>query len=331
MVKVVLDAMGGDQAPDAALEGVVLAIEKEFVGVEELVLVGQPEILEKRLAEMGQSDLGIEVVGASQVVGCDESPVEAMRRKPDSSISVGIGLVKSGSADAFVSAGSTGVVAAAASLGLGTLDGIRRPGIATIVQSDKGPFMLLDVGANPQPKPLHLQQYALMGSAYFQCAVGKPEPRVALMNIGKEAAKGNALTREVTELLAEAPINFVGNVEGVDLFQGNCDVVVCDGFTGNVMIKVSEGLVEYVMRLVVESLSELGIDKSHIQGVLTAVRPRLDYSAYGGALLLGAKGTVTICHGRSTPLAFANALKFAKQAVATRVNEQIVAMVQETS
>lgn len=191
--------------------------------------------------------------------------------------------------------------------------------------------MILDVGANPQPKPLHLQQYALMGSAYFQHAVGTSAPRVALMNIGSEAAKGNAFTREVADLLSQSQVNFVGNIEGVELFHGDCDVVVCDGFTGNVTLKVSEGLVEYVMRLVTSALAEVGIDQQHIESVLEAVRPRLDYSAYGGALLLGAKGVVTICHGRSSASAFANALKFAKQSVETGVNDQIVAMVREAA
>lgn len=331
MVKVVLDAMGGDHAPDAAVDGAALAIESGFISVDELVLVGQVEVLEACLSRTGRSELGIEIVNATEVVGGDESPVEAMRRKPNSSIAVGLGLVKSEAAGAFVSAGSTGVVAATASLGLGTLEGIRRPGIAAMIHGERGPFMILDVGANPQPKPLHLQQYALMGSAYFQHAVGTSSPRVALMNIGTEAAKGNAFTREVGELLAQSQVNFVGNIEGVNLFHGDCDVVVCDGFTGNVTLKVSEGLVEYVMRLVTGALADVGIDQVHIESVLEAVRPRLDYSAYGGALLLGARGIVTICHGRSSSSAFANALRFAKQAVEMRVNDQIVAMVREAA
>lgn len=331
MVKVVLDAMGGDHAPDAALDGAALAIEKGFIVAEELVLVGQTDVLKARLNEVGQADLGMEIVEAPEVVGCDEGPVEAIRRKPNSSIAVGLGLVKSGAAGGFVSAGSTGVVAATASLGLGTLEGIRRPGIAAIIHGEHGPFMIVDVGANPQPKPLHLLQYGLMGSAYFQHAIGTVEPRVALMNIGSEAAKGNALTREVAELLSQAPVNFVGNIEGVQLFRGDCDVVVCDGFTGNVILKVSEGLVEYLMRLVTNSLAEVDVDTAHIESLLAKVTPRIDYSAYGGALLLGAKGVVTICHGRSGAAAFANALKFAKHAIETRVNDQIVAMVREAA
>ena len=328
MVQVVLDAMGGDHAPRAALDGAALAVESGFIAPEELILVGRAEQLEDKLADAG---LGIRIVNATEVVECDESPVEAMRKKPDSSIAVGIGLVKSGAAGAFVSAGSTGVVAATASLGLGTLEGIRRPGIAAMIQGERGPFMILDVGANPQPKPLHLQQYALMGAAYFQHAVGREAPRVALMNIGSEAAKGNAFTREVAELLSQSQVNFVGNIEGVNLFHGDCDVVVCDGFTGNVTLKVSEGLVEYVMGLVTGALAETGIDKEHIASVLEAVRPRLDYAAYGGALLLGAKGVVTICHGRSGPSAFANAIKFARQSMEMKVNDQIVAMVREAT
>ena len=171
----------------------------------------------------------------------------------------------------------------------------------------------------------------MMGSAYFKQTVGTPAPRVALMNIGSEAAKGNALTREVTELLTASPVNFVGNIEGVDLFHGDCDVVVCDGFTGNVVLKVSEGLAEYVMRLVLGALGESDLDQEHIDAVLRAVRPRLDYSAYGGALLLGANGIVTICHGRSSAQALANALRFAKQAAQTRINDEIVALVEKAA
>ena len=331
MVKVVLDAMGGDHAPDVVLDGVIQAIERGFVGLDEVVLVGSKGLLADSIEVRGEVAKALEVIDAPEVVGCDESPVEAMRRKPRSSIAVGIDLVRDGQAQAFVSAGSTGVVAATASVVLGTLEGIRRPGIATCVQGERGPFMLVDVGANPQPKPLHLQQYAMMGSAYFHDTFGKESPRVALLNIGSEAKKGNALTREVAGLLEACPINFIGNIEGERIFQGDCDVVVCDGFTGNVVLKVAEGLAEHMLHLVTETLGEADAGKPMIRAVHDRLLPRLDYSSYGGALLLGADGIVTICHGRSGPQALANAVRVAKQAVGAHVNDHIIAMVREAS
>jgi phosphate acyltransferase len=259
-----------------------------------------------------------------------ESPVEAMRRKPKSSIAVGIGLVKAGRGDAFVSAGSTGVVAAAASLGLGTLEGIRRPGIAIALEGEKGRFLIIDVGANPQPKPLHLQQYAMMGAAYFRGTFGVENPRVALMNIGSEAKKGNPLILEAAEMIKQTSVNFVGNIEGVELFRGECEVVVCDGFTGNVIIKVSEGLAEHMLRTMGVMIREAGGEDVANQ-VIGGMLPTVDYSSYGGALLLGTNGIVTICHGRSKASAISNAIKVAHRAVGAHVNEHIVAMAREAS
>jgi glycerol-3-phosphate acyltransferase PlsX len=328
--------MGGDHAPDVVLDGVFQAVARGFVTAEEVIVVGPESLLRERIATRAiaggaAAELRIEVVEAPEVVGGDESPVEAMRRKPRSSIAVGIELVREQRAQAFVSAGSTGVVAATASLALGTLEGIRRPGIATIIEGERGPFMLIDIGANPQPKPLHLLQYAMMGSAYFHDTFGTSRPRVALLNIGSEAKKGNSLTREVADLLDQSPINFVGNIEGVELFHGDCEVVVCDGFTGNVVLKVAEGLAEHMMRLMTAVLSESEAGKELVKSVLGKLLPRLDYSEYGGALLLGANGIVTICHGRSSAWAIANALRVAKQAVGAKVNDHIVAMVREAS
>ena len=330
MVKVVVDVMGGDNAPDAVVEGSALASKSGFARGEQIILVGQEDVIRESLAKHGVDDLGFEVVHAADVVGSGESPVEALRRKPGSSIAVGVGLVKAGKADAFVSAGSTGVVTASASLVLGCLEGIRRPGIAIIVEGERGRFLVVDVGANPQPKPLHLQQYAMMGAAYFRDSFGTEDPRVALLNIGSEATKGNAFTREVATLLKSCPINFIGNIEGVDLFRGDCDVVVCDGFTGNVLLKVSEGLAEYMLRTMARSITDVAGSEAS-RSVLSSLQPKLDYSAYGGALLLGAKGIVTICHGRSTAPAISNAIRFAIRAVGAKVNEHIVAMVREAS
>ena len=328
MVRVVLDAMGGDNAPDAILEGAALSVEEGVAATDQIILVGREPLLRERLESIGIA--GFPIVDATDVVGGDEWPLEAMRKKPNSSIAIGIGLVKAGEGDAFVSAGSTGVVAASASLGLGCLEGIRRPGIAIIIEGERGPFLVVDVGANPQPKPLHLQQYALMGAAYFKDTFGKPDPRVALLNIGSEATKGNALTREVGEMIENSPVNFVGNIEGVDVFHGDCDVVVCDGFTGNVFLKVSEGLAEYMLRTMTTMIGETA-GPEVAKDVIGKLQPKVDYSAYGGALLLGANGIVTICHGRSSAPAISNAIRFAIQAVGANVNEHIVAMAREAS
>lgn len=328
MVKVVLDAMGGDHAPDVVLRGAALAVEKGYVQTADIVFVGQAALISERLADMGLTDAGYSVVDAPEVVGCDESPVVAMKTKPKSSIAVGIGELRAGRGDAFVSAGSTGVVAATAHLGLGTLEGVRRPGIGVIIEGENGPFMVIDVGANPQPKPQHLQQYALMGAAYFRDTFGTEQPRVALMNIGSEAAKGNSLTREVAQLIEGTALNFIGNVEGVDLFHGRCDVVVCDGFVGNVVLKLSEGLAEYMIQVMKEAMVDAGADEALIRAVIGRIMPKLDYSTYGGALLLGSNGIVTICHGRSNANAICNAVRFAAKAVGAQVNDHMTAMVQ---
>ena len=197
------------------------------------------------------------VEAADELTG-DETPVEALRKKPNSSIAVGLRMVKEAQGDAFVSAGNTGLVVAAATLTLGCLEGIRRPGICITVEGDKGPFMVMDVGANPQPKARDILEYAIMGTAYYQDTYGKTQPSVGLMNIGSEEKKGNPLIKEARGLLRESPLNFIGNVEGVDLFHGKCDIIVTDGFTGNVLLKVSEGVAEYVVR----TMAELMVDWS---------------------------------------------------------------------
>ena len=227
-------------------------------------------------------------------------------------------------AGAFVSAGSTGTCVAAATMGLGCLEGIRRPAIGAIIAGEKNPFLVLDVGANPQPKPLHLAQYALMGAAYYRGTLGVDQPKVGMLNIGSEELKGTPLVKEARQILKQMPIHFHGNVEGVELFTGDCHVVISDGFTGNVMLKVSEGCAEYVLRTMVGAMKQVGVEKEKIQAVLGVIMPRIDYSEYGGALLLGVNGVVTICHGRSQAPAFCNAIRFAQKALVAQVNQHIV-------
>jgi glycerol-3-phosphate acyltransferase PlsX len=324
MTKVVLDAVGGDHAPKECVSGDALALKKGFVRAEQLILTGPREQVLAELLEQRVSADGLIVVDAPDILTDADSPTDAGRKKPRNSIALGIQEVKEGRAGAFVSAGSTGTVVAAAALGLGCLEGIRRPAIGAIIAGEKNPFLVLDVGANPQPKAHHLVQYALMGSAYYGGTFGIKEPRVGILNIGSEELKGNPLVREARTLMKQLPINFHGNVEGVEVFSGDCHVVVTDGFTGNVLLKVSEGVAEYVLRTTFGLMAKAAIDPQKIGQVKAEIMPRVDFSEYGGALLLGVQGIVTICHGRSHAPAFANAIRFACRAMDAEVNQHIV-------
>lgn len=335
MSKVVLDAVGGDHAPTETVAGVALAVKKGFVKPSDLLLTGPHDLVmqalrdQPSLREQGLRAEDFRVVDAPEVLTCDDSPTDAMRKKPRNSISVGLQLVKDGKAGSFISAGSTGTVVAAATLGLGCLEGIRRPAIGAVIHGEKNPFLVLDVGANPQPKAHHLAQYALMGSAYYSGTFGSSlppgtAPKVGILNIGSEELKGNPLVREARSLMKQLPIHFHGNVEGVEIFSGDCHVVVTDGFTGNVLLKVSEGCAEYLLRLAFGAMQKVGVEAGKVKQVMGEVLPRVDFAEYGGALLLGVQGIVTICHGRSHAPAFANAIRFALRALDANVNQHIV-------
>lgn len=324
MTKVVLDAVGGDHAPDEAIAGVALAVQRGFVNPDQILLTGPREQVVQALRKQGLPVDKFAVHDAPDLLSDEDTPTDAMRKKPQNSIAVGIQLVKEGQAGAFVSAGSTGIVVAGATLGLRCLKGIRRPAIGAMIHGEKQPFLVLDVGANPQPKAHHLAQYALMGTAYYSGTFGIPNPRVGILNIGSEELKGNTLVREARTLMKQLPINFHGNVEGGDIFSGDCHVVVTDGFTGNVLLKVSEGVAEYMLRMMFGLMKHAGVQASQIKKVQDELMPRVDFSEYGGALLLGVEGTVTICHGRSRAPAFANAIHFACKAIDAEVNDHIV-------
>lgn len=328
MSKIVLDAVGGDHAPTEAIAGVALAVKNGYLALDEVILTGPEEQVREACRAAGLDSIGldsIEIVDAPDLLSCDDSPTTAMRKKPRNSIAVGIQLVKEGKAAGFVSAGSTGIVVAAATLGLRYLEGIRRAAIGAIIEGEKNPFLVLDVGANPMPKAHHLAHYALMGSAYYRCQFQTAAPRVGLLNIGSEELKGNPVVRDTYAMLQSMPINFHGNVEGDEVFSGECQVVVTDGFSGNVLLKVSEGVAEYLLRTTFGEMKKAGVADEQRRAVQMAVLPRVDFSEYGGALLLGVEGYVTICHGRSKAPAFANALRFAHRALAGKVNEHIVA------
>ncbi len=325
--------MGGDHAPATALDGVKFALESGFVEPAQLVLVGTESLVREGLAERDLDADAFEIVHAEDVLDGTESPVVAMKQKPGNSIATGIGLVKEGRAQAFLSAGSTGLVVASATLGLRCLEGIRRPGIAVTIRGHKGPFVVVDVGANPTPKAMHLHHYALMGAAYHHDTFGTERPRVGLMNIGSEAKKGTSVIQETSELLGgeQDGFEFIGNVEGTEIFEGDCHVVVCDGFTGNVLLKVSEGCAEYTLKVVAGCMQKSGMDPSAMRQIVGQAHAHIDYSDYGGALLLGIEGIVTICHGRSGGRAIGNAIRVARDAVGANVNEHIVAAARAAS
>lgn len=319
---IAVDAMGGDYAPGEIIKGTLMAAEKK--PDVHLILVGQKErmlpFLTSKLPE------NISFVEAAEVIGMDEHPANAVRKKKDASIVVATNLVKLGKADAVVSAGSTGAQMAAALLGLGRIKGIERPAIATVLPTIEGGKLVLDVGSNPDATPKHLCQYALMGSIYAGKILGISNPRVGLLNVGSEEGKGNELTQKAYTLLKEAPINFIGNIEGRDVFYGRADVVVCDGFVGNVLLKMGEGLVAVLFQLIKEKISSSIIRKLGALAIkpgLKEIAQMTDYAEYGGAPLLGVNGISIICHGSSKTKAIFNAIRVAQECVQTRFIELI--------
>jgi len=326
--KVVLDAMGSDHAPHAEIDGALAATRDFGVGV---ILVGQPHKVEpelRRCGWRGDGDHGIELVEAAEVIAMDEAVANAVRRKKKSSLRIGSKLVIEGRADGFVSAGNTGAVMATAKMVIGTLPGVDRPALAAMIPTKAAkPTLLLDVGANSECKPYHLAQFAIMGDAYSRSVLGTVRPSVGLMSIGEEEAKGNDLTKEAFPLLRQlSDINFVGNVEGRDVFSGMVDVIVTDGFTGNVMLKLSEGLTEATLAMLKKELMATAVTKAGAMLAKPAfrnIKKRLDYTEYGGAPLLGVNRIVVIGHGRSNAKAIRNAIRSVKEFSEHRTSERI--------
>ncbi len=335
MISIAVDAMGGDLAPQPVVAGAVAASRHFDLGV---LLVGRREDLERELKRHPFVDRDrVQVVDAPDVVGMEESPAAALRRKPGASIRVAAELVARGEAAALVSAGHTGATVMASYGAFGLLPGVGRPALAaTIPTSGGAPAVLLDVGASVECRPAHLVQFAVMGSVYARLAFGLEAPRVGLLSIGEEATKGNELTREAHLLLKAAPLDFVGNVEARDVYSGRADVIVCDGFTGNVALKVSEGLVEVMEGLLREELSStltMRVGSLLTRRALRRFRRRIDYSEYGGAPLLGVSGIVVVGHGRSSAKAVRNAVamayRFAEGRFVERVEADIAAAAQK--
>ena len=323
-MKIIVDAMGGDYAPRVVIDGTIEAVREYDANV---VLVGDEAKISALLKKAKYKGDNISIHPAADVIGMDEPAATSIRRKRQSSIVIGVNLVKDGVGDAFFSAGNTGAVVCAATLGLGLLPGVERPGIAIVTPTLHGISLIIDVGANIDPKPSQLLQYGIMGDAYFRYILGRDKPKVGLLNIGEEEAKGTDFIKETFELLEKSSLNFIGNVEGRDLFSGKCDVIICDGFVGNVALKVSEAAAESMQTFLKRHLlsSPLGkIGLLFLMPSLKRFKKELDYAEHGGAPLLGVNGVVIIGHGRSNKKAIKNAIRVAKEEVERKFNEKIL-------
>jgi glycerol-3-phosphate acyltransferase PlsX len=324
MITIAVDAMGGDHAPRPEVEGAVTAARE--LGVR-ILLVGLVPEIKKELARHPHRGLPIEIVPASEVITMTDSPSHAFRKKKDSSAHVATKLVRNGQAEGLVSAGNTGAVMAVARFGLGTLPSVDKPALAAPFPTSRGgTAVLLDVGANVDSKAAHLLQFAVMGEIYYRAIFGTARPKVALLSIGEEEMKGNELTREAHARLKQSALNFVGNVEGREIFGGTVDVIVCDGFIGNIALKISEGVAQHIVALLKDALqSTLSSQVGYVlsRKAYKNFRKKIDYSEYGGAPLLGVRGVTIIGHGSSNAHAIKNAIRVAMELVRGGVNERI--------
>ncbi len=323
-LRIAVDGMGGDRAPGAVIDGAVQAARTQKI---EILLVGPKDRLSKELDRFKDVPPNIQIHHAPEVIKMAESPAVSVRKKPNSSICRMVELAKRGEADAFVSAGNTGAVVCAATLGLGLLEGIERPGIAVVVPSLRGPVMVIDMGANIDPKPAHLFQYGVMGSVYMSHVMGIDNPVVGLLNVGEEESKGTDFVRAAFKLLDESSINFVGNVEGRDIFAGQCHVTVTDVFVRNVALKVSEGMALALAELLKREIKRTGWNKLGgliLYPAFQRLKKQMDYAQYGGAPLLGVNGACFIGHGSSNAKAIRNAIAAAAAFVTHGVNQAIL-------
>jgi len=326
---VALDAMGGDAAPSVSIDGALEAVTELGIPV---LLVGPLRRLRRELGRLRTLPDGLELVDAPEVVAMDEPPLVVLREKPRSSLAVCAELVRDGRASAMVTVGNTGAAWLAARSILGTIEGVDRPALAAILPKLAGHTLLLDVGANLECRPSHLVQFAVMGSYYAEEVLAVREPRVGLMSVGEEESKGGRRVREQHRVLASTGIRFVGNVEGRDVFTGNVDVIVCDGFTGNVVLKAAEGLGELVISVLREEARQsplYGAGLLMAKGAFLSLRQKVDYSEHGGAPLLGVNGACLIGHGRSTSRAIRNAIRYAASYAASGVIRRIHAKIRD--
>ncbi len=320
-IRIALDVMGGDYAPQEIIKGGLLASQDNEL---EVLLVGPEKTIKEGLERYGYTSSGVSIVNASEVIEMSESPVSAIKTKKDSSIVVGVGLVKRGEAAGFVSAGNTGAVVIASTLMLGRKKGISRPALGAVFGFPTGPILCLDIGANAECKADMLVHFARMGSIYMQRVFSIPEPRIGLLSIGEEETKGCKTVQKAHKMLKKAKVNFIGNVEGRDLPRGVADVLVTDGFTGNVLLKTGEGIGEMMLHALRDTMKgnpRLNEAVDILIPVVQSVIGMLDYTAYGGALLLGVEGNIIVGHGRSNAIAIKNAITTAKREVVQGVTE----------
>lgn len=323
-IVVAVDAMGGDNAPEVEVEGAVAAARQWNIPI---VLVGDQTRLGEALSKYPLSGLDITIQHASEVVGMHDSPSDAVRKKKDSSVRVAFDLLRRGEVHAVVSAGNSGATMAVGMFLLKRIPGIDRPAIATILPNKKSQTVLLDGGANVDCKPLHLAQFGTMGAVYAKFMLGKDRPRVGVLSNGEEESKGNELARDAHKLLKNSTLNYTGFVEGRDVFSGDVDVVVCDGFVGNVVLKVSEGLSEAIGDMLKGEIKQRLLAKLGYllaRPAFRAFKKKVDYAEYGGAPLLGIQGTGMICHGGSNARAIKNAIHMARESVSQRINERLI-------
>ncbi len=323
-IVVAVDAMGGDNAPEVEVEGAVAAARQWKIPV---VLVGDQVRLKEALSRYSISGLDITIQHASEIVGMHDSPSDAVRKKKDSSVRVAFDLLRRGEVQAVVSAGNSGATMAVGMFLLKRIPGIDRPAIATILPNKKSQTVLLDGGANVDCKPIHLAQFGTMGAVYAKFMLGKNRPKVGVLSNGEEESKGNELAREAHKLLKQSTLNYVGFVEGRDIFSGDVDVVVCDGFVGNVVLKVSEGLSEAIGDMLKGEIKQRLLAKLGYllaRPAFRAFKKKVDYAEYGGAPLLGIQGTGMICHGGSNARAIKNAIHMARESVSQRINERLI-------
>ena len=330
-MRIAIDAMGGDNAPEEIISGALESIEL-LSEDDELILVGPKQIIEPHLPPLKSREGSLSVVDAPEVIGMDEKPIESLRKKVKSSIAVMAKLAKRGQVDAVISAGNTGACVAAFQMRMRNLPGVNRPGIAVVFPTFEGPVTICDVGANIACKPINLYQYAVMAGIYSKHLLGIDNPKVGLMSIGQEDAKGNEMVKKARELIkSDENMNFVGNIEGRDIFRGVCDVAVCEGFVGNVILKLTEGVVDGLFKAIKhELIAEKLRLAMKFKPVMKRIYKKYDYNEYGGALLLGVNGTALICHGASQSRTIKNAILASKNHYMEKINDKIMEYLSKT-
>lgn len=325
-MRIAIDAMGGDFAPDEIVNGAIESME-HLDKADSVILAGPAEVIEEKIGAKNLNKYGdrIKIVNAPEVIGMNEAPIDALRKKRQSSISVMVKLASEGEADAVISAGNTGAFVAACQMRMRNIEGLNRPGIAVVFPTFEGPVTMCDVGANIACKPINFYQYAIMAGMYSRLVLGIENPRVGIMSIGEEDAKGNEIVKKARELIkSDAKINFIGNIEGRDIFKGRCDVAICDGFVGNVMLKLTEGLVDGLFKLIKHEIMQESMRLAlKFRPIVQRMYRKYDYNEYGGALLLGVNGTSVICHGASRARTIKNAIVTCRKFHNLKINEKI--------